>query len=197
MIKNCLIVICILSFVLGLSQTARACMCSFSSAEVALAGADVVFVGKVVKITRAKEASVGLVMKESGTLELLKNPRWEKSVDKVQRVILEVTESFKGVSAKTVEVITDVYNGGGSCGVNFKEGESYLVYAYKRHPLLSETEAKFPKESWTQEIQLKSEADRFNEKLPLLATNICTRTERLRLVKDEVDKIRTLSKNRS
>ena len=174
---------------------ARACMCSMSSVESAFAGADVVFIGKVIKITPVKEASVGLLMKESGTLELLKNPRWEKSVYKARSVTLEVSDAFKGVTSQTIEVLTSVYDGGATCGVNFRLGESYLVYAYKRRPLLSDDEAKLPKESWDQEIRLKAEADKFNEKLPSLSTNICTRTEHLRWVKDDVDKIHQIIKN--
>src|SRR5687767_14466683 len=102
MLKKSLVAICALTSVLGLAQTARACMCGISSVEGAFAGSDVVFVGKVVKITPVKEASVGLLMKESGTLELLKTPRWEKSVDKARSVTLEVGEAFKGVTTKTI-----------------------------------------------------------------------------------------------
>ena len=195
MLKKSLIAGCALSVVLGFSHAARACMCGISSVEGAFAGADIVFVGKVIKITPVKEASVGLLMKESGTLELLKTPRWEKSVYKARSVTLEVSEAFKGVTTKTIEVLTSVYDGGATCGVNFRLGESYLVYAHKRQPSLSDDEAKVPKESWTQEIRLKAEADKFNVKLPSLSTSICSRTEHLRWVKDEVDKIRQITKN--
>jgi hypothetical protein len=170
-------------------------MCGITSVEGAFAGADVVFVGKVIKITSVKEASVGLLMKESGTLELLKTPRWEKSVYKARSVTLEVVEAFKGMTTKTVDVLTSLYDGGATCGVNFRLGESYLVYADKRQPSLSDAEAKLPKESWTQEIRLKAEADKFNKKLPSLSTSICSRTEHLRWVKDEVDKVRLIAKD--
>jgi hypothetical protein len=195
MLKKSLVAICALTFVLGLTQTAFACMCGNSSVEGAFAGSDVVFVGKVVKITPVKEASVGLLMKESGTLESLKTPRWEKSVYKARSVTLEISEAFKGVTAKTIDVLTSVYDGGATCGVNFKLGESYLVYADKRRPELSAEQAKLSKESWTQEIRLKAEADKFNEKLPSLSTSICSRTEHLRWMKDEVDKVRQIAKN--
>jgi hypothetical protein len=69
------------------------------------------------------------------------------------------------------------------------------VYAHKRQLSLSDDEAKLPKESWTQEIRLKAEVDKFNEKLPSLSTSICSRTEHMRWVKDEVDKVRQLAKN--
>jgi hypothetical protein len=194
MLKNSLVAICALTIVLGFTQTAHACMCGISSVEGAFAGSEVVFVGKVIKITPVKEASVGLLMKEAGTLEPLKTPRWEKSVYKARSVTLEVVEAFKGVATKTIDVLTSVYDGGATCGVNFRVGESYLVYAHKRRLSLSDDEAKSPKESWTQEIRLKAEADRFNEKLPPLSTGICSRTEHLRWVKDEINKVREIAK---
>ncbi|HYY94847.1 MAG TPA: hypothetical protein VE713_10040 [Pyrinomonadaceae bacterium] len=157
--------------------------------EGAFVTADIVFVGKVIKITPAKEAMATLLMKESGTLELLKTPRWEKYVEKARRVTLEVSEPFKGVAGKTVELVTAVYDGGGTCGVPFKKGESYLVYAYKRPPSLSENEAKLSKESWSQEIRLKAEVDNFNERLPPFETNTCTRTRHSRWTKKDINEI--------
>ena len=136
MIKKSLLAFCAFSFALSWSQPVRACMCSISSAESMFATADVVFIGKVIKNRSAKESRPVMVMKESDTLELVKDPKWEQSFDKVQRVTLEVTEAFKGVTGNTVELVTNVYNGGGSCGVHFKVGESYLVYAHRRQPLL-------------------------------------------------------------
>jgi hypothetical protein len=195
MFKKTLVAICTLACALGFTQTTRACMCGFSSVESAFAGADVVFVGKVIKITPVKEATVGLVVKESGTLELLKTPRWEKSVHKARSVTIEVVEGLKGVTTKTINVLTSIYDGGATCGVNFRLGESYLVYAHKRRSSLLDDEVKLPKESWTQEILLKAEADKDNEKLPSLSTSICSRTEHLRWVKDEVDKVRELARN--
>jgi hypothetical protein len=91
MIKKSLIAFCALGFGLILSPSARACMCRISSAEGTFAGADVVFIGKVIKNRSAKEACLVMVVKEAGTLELVKDPKWEPSVDKVRRVILEVT----------------------------------------------------------------------------------------------------------
>ena len=145
MLKKTLIAICTLTYVLGFTQTARACFCGVTTVEAAFGGADVVFVGKIIKITSVKEASVGVVVKEAGTLELLKVPRWEKSVYKARSVTLEVVEGFKGVTTKTVDVLTYIYDGGGTCGVNFRLGESYLVYAHKRESSLSDDESKYQK----------------------------------------------------
>jgi hypothetical protein len=190
MLRSFLITICALSFVLGLSQTAHACECSLdsNSVEDVFAGADVVFVGKVIKVTSVKKASVALVMYPN-------NQVWKKFAREMQSVTLEVAEAFKGVSGETIEVTTDVYSPG-SCGVQFKEGESYLVYAHKRQPLLSDDEAKLPQETWTQEIRLKAEADKFNGSLLWLSTNICWRTERLHLREEEVGKIRQIIKSK-
>ena len=134
-------------------------------------------------------------MKESGTLELLETPRWEKSIDKMRSVTLEIIEPFKGVTEKTIVLTTAVYNGGGSCGVPFKIGESYLVFAGKTQPMLSKEEIKQPKESWTLEMRLKAEADEFNKQLPPYETNICGKTNRLRFMKDEIEEIRNFLKN--
>lgn len=140
-------------------------------------------------------ASVGLLLKESGTLELLETPRWEKSFEEMQSVTLEVTESFKGATEKTFTLISWVYNGGGSCGVPFKVGESYLVFANKTQSLLSKEDADKPKESWTLEMRLNAEADEFNRNLPSYQTNICMRTDRLRFMDEELKEIRNFLKN--
>lgn len=96
MIKNSLIVVCTLSFALGLPSAARGCMCGMTTAEVSFVKAHVVFTGKVVRIAPVKKASVGLLMKEAGTLHLLKVPRWETFVDKARIVTLEISEGLKG-----------------------------------------------------------------------------------------------------
>jgi len=195
MVKNLPVIVCTFSFLLFLTQTAYACSCSLGSLKGTFSSSDAVFVGKVVKIKTVKEASVGLLMKESGTLELLETPRWEKSIDKVRSVTLEVIEPFKGAMEKTFTLITAVYNGGGSCGVSFKIGESYLVFADKTLPSLSKEEAAQPKDSWTLEMRLKAEADEFNKQLAPYATSICSRTDRLRLMKEEIGEIHNFLKN--
>jgi hypothetical protein len=189
-----LIASCAVAFLLAASIKTSACMCSETDAQGAFLGAKIVFVGKVTKIVRTKEASVGLMMKESGTLELLKVPRWEKSVYGAQVVTLEINEAFKGTTRRTIDILTSVYDHGATCGVNFKLGEDYLVYAYDRRTELTAEEAKLPKDQWTKEIQLKAAADKFNERLPVLGTSICARTERMRWAKDDVGVIRRILK---
>jgi hypothetical protein len=92
-------------------------------------------------------------------------------------LVFEITEVLKGISGTTTDVLSAEYNGGGSCGVNFKVGESYLVYAEKRRPLLT---AKLREEKISRRNSIGSGADKFNERLPGLETSICTRTEHMR-----------------
>src|SRR5678816_646584 len=119
-------------------------------------------------------------MKESGTLELLKEPRWEKSTYGARIVSFEILEAFKGTTNQTIDLVTAVYDHGATCGVNFKPGETYLVYASDRRRELSTDQANVPKDQWTKEIQLKAEADQFNKALPALTTSICDRTRHIR-----------------
>lgn len=187
MVRNSLITICALSFIVGLSQTARACECSLDSESVegVFAGANVVFTGRVVKVTSVKMATVGLVSPSFSV--------WKKFEDEMQSVTLEATEAFKGVSGETIEVTTNAYSAG-SCGVQFIEGENYLVYGYKRRPWLSADEARRPKENWTQELQVKADADKFNEGRLMLLTSICSMTAHLRFREEEVKKLRQIIK---
>jgi hypothetical protein len=190
-----LIAVFALALVLTAPNLARACMCGNTDAVGAFLSADVVFVGRVTNITHVKQASVGLLVKESGTLEVLKVPRWEKSTYAARIVTLDVTESFKGTAGTTFQLVTLRYDDGATCGVNFKTGESFLVYAHKRRHALSDDQAKLPKNQWTNEIQLKADADNYNERLPDFETTICARTERMRWAKDDVDVIRDILKN--
>jgi hypothetical protein len=190
--KRLLIAVCAAGLILNLPLVVTACLCGERNAEGAFLGADIVFVGRVTKIARAKEASVGLLMKESGTPEILKVPRWEKSVYGSQIVTLEISEAFKGATNQTIDILTAVYHHGATCGVNFKMGENYLVYAYNRRRELSADQAKLPRDEWTKEIQLKADADKFNGRLPGLETNICARTEHMRWANEDVDLIRRI-----
>ena len=179
--------------VLSLSSIrALGCLCGISSVEGVFHTSKIVFIGKVTKIKHAKEATVGLLMKESGTLELLKEPRWEKSTYGARIVSFEILEAFKGTTNQTIDLVTAVYDHGATCGVNFKPGETYLVYASDRRRELSTDQANAPKDQWTKEIQLKAEADQFNKALPALTTSICDRTRHIRWAKDDVDAIRRI-----
>jgi len=54
---------------------------------------------------------------------------------------LEISEAFKGTTNQTIDILTAVYDHGATCGVNFKMGENYLVYAYDRRTELSAEKA--------------------------------------------------------
>ncbi|HYX29987.1 MAG TPA: hypothetical protein VE863_15705 [Pyrinomonadaceae bacterium] len=187
-----------LSLLFCQAQTAFGCMCSDVSVEQAFKESTAVFVGKVLKITQDKEASVVFAVRDCCKSGKKSESRWEKSVYKVQRVTLQVTESFKGLPAETVEIVSAIYNGGGTCGVLFKVGESYLVYATKRQSL---TEYWQQVPSFRQEISnnfslvmgLCSEADKFNERLPSLNTGICLRTTHIRWATEDLERIRKLA----
>ena len=58
----------LLALILIMPTATRACLCSNSSFSPvnAFYGADVVFIGKVTKITNAKQASVGLIVRKRG-----------------------------------------------------------------------------------------------------------------------------------
>src|SRR5215831_173915 len=175
--------------ILGIPRISAACMCSYVDAQEAFLDAKLVFAGKVTTVAAGKEARVTyrfLTTSVSGRLEFLNEVLWEKSVEPVQIVTLEITDPFKGMAGETVDVTTAVYNGGGTCGVDFKVNETYLVYAYERRRELTAEPSNVPGARWTKEIKLKSQADKFNQRLPLLVTNVCVRTERMQWAGEDV-----------
>ncbi|MBX7170598.1 MAG: hypothetical protein K1X72_06540 [Pyrinomonadaceae bacterium] len=194
MIKNILIAIGTLLVLVFSSNTANACSCSFQSLKDDFSSTDVVFIGKVIKNKTIKYAEVSMTLKESGTLEMVKNPKWEKTIEKIRSVTFEVSESFKGTTEKTFTLLSSYYTGGGSCGIRFKKDETYLIFAYKTQPLLSKEESEQPKENWTLEMQLNAEADEFNKYLPPFAVSVCSYTGNLIYMEKEVKAIRDFQK---
>ena len=191
MVKKTVALACALCLALCLPSAALGCECYDLSAVESYRLADAVLVGKVIKTARAKEARVGMVQKPraGGTTGW----EWNRYEVDVQSTTLEIGEAFKGVMGATVEV-TSIVESPGSCGVGFREGESYLVYASKARPLLKGDAAKLPKERWTEEMRLKAEADEWNAKLPALATGMCLRTAELSVRAEDVNEIRRLIK---
>ena len=94
-----------------------------------------------------------------------------------------VEEPLKGIKVKTVDVATG--GGGGDCGYPFKQGQRYLVYAYR-----SEDEALSSSMSRT------VIGDGRSSKPALLSTNICSRTRPLESATDDVELIRGLVKGK-
>lgn len=184
----------VITFLFAIPAVASACFCGYRDAVEAYVGAEVVFVGKVIKIKKTERVSVGLVVKEPGTLETRKLPRWEESTDSARIITFEVVESLKGNTGQTFQIVTGPYNRGGNCALNFKVGDSYLVYATPRTRYLSSEEAATTNE-WTKETEMKAGADKRNERLPNFTTSVCDRTWNMRGAHRDVDIIRLGLKN--
>jgi hypothetical protein len=114
---------------------ARACFCdSGGSVCKAFADTPIVFAGRAVKVATA--------------------------TDNIHReIIFEVTTSYSAMTQKTIEVVTGM--GEGDCGIEFKEGVNYLVYASNGFPPMGE--------------------------VGKLYTGICTRTRPLSEAKDDIE----------
>jgi len=167
-----------------------ACLCDFDSARGQFDYSSVVFAGKVLKIRSTKAASVGIIIKEAGTLETSSNPRLERSFDKVFEVTFEVTEVFKGSAAKTLVLMTDVYKGGG-CGFPFRIGESYLIFAARPGSYLDDEKTTMPRSKWTPKMIAEEAADKYNLRLPKLSTSLCSGTMHMKWAQDRIKELRT------
>ena len=95
---------------------AQACSCASRSLESEFRVSEAVFSGTVTSIGETPD-DVSLDPEEFMEPPLL------------GKVTFEVEESLKGVSADSVEVYGQGDEGG--CGLDFQEGEAYLVYAYR------------------------------------------------------------------
>lgn len=194
MMRNNFVFICIIVILFCFSQSAIACSVPYTGS--AFASADAVFVGKVTNVVTSQAATVDVVSYKSGKLLNKSDWYWEKSVYKVLSASIEVSEMFKGISTKTIEVYTPVFDDyRKDYTVPYKEGESFLVYAYKRRTLLSYFEHSF---SHWQKPEVITEADKFNEQLPLFATTICGGTFHIKhssYGESEIKKVRSFAKN--
>jgi len=93
-------------FVSSFSLEVSACSCTqLPSVEKELERSNAVFSGKVIGV-REKRSLNGNASK---------------------LVLFEVTSTWKGVEQSQIMITTGL--GGGDCGIDFKEGEKYLVYA--------------------------------------------------------------------
>jgi hypothetical protein len=87
-------------------SSANACSCAQPpSVKSELSSSDVVFSGKVISV-REKRSLNGYLTKQA---------------------IFEVSQTWKGVKQSQIMITTG--QGGGDCGINFIEGEDYLVYS--------------------------------------------------------------------
>ena len=194
MIKVNFVLVNILIILLCISQPGIACTSPIT--ESSFFSADSVFIGKVTKVAASQAATVDLVSYKEGKLLNKSDWYWEKFLYKILNVIMEVNETFKGIPSKTVDVSTGVFDDYRKENtVPYKVGESFLVYAYKRRPLISYFEHILIGKQKTEVI---AEADKFNELLPLFVTGLCSGTWRIKhsnYGEDEIKKIRSIAKN--
>jgi hypothetical protein len=106
-----LIMVCALVVVSGLisfpATKVYACSCVGGSAKDKLERSTVVFEGKVIKKGNTSKFEFG----------------------ELREYIFDVDRAWKGVQSREITIYS--YNGdGGSCGFQFDEGRSYLVYSY-------------------------------------------------------------------
>jgi hypothetical protein len=119
------------------ADVASACSCvGPASIAEAWAHSDVVFVGRVISVRDADSpdadsrfGKVGAFVQElwseiTGSEPVAPQPGTSRYGEVAK---FRITETFKGVSGRTVEVHTGY--GGGDCGFPFEEGTDYVVFA--------------------------------------------------------------------
>ena len=151
------------------------------SVAVATRQASVIFVGTVTKIAPAQTARVSYPFNR-------KKVEWEKTLWNVDVVTFSVSEAFKGVDSETIDVATGADGFAGykfEGGTWLKEGQTYLVYAYKREPLTSKEIAK----------KLTEEINEFNSKVSPITSSVCTRTTSINYTAVELEQVRKIFPN--
>jgi hypothetical protein len=106
----------ILILTLFFSMVSYACDCDETlTIEKAFKQSEKVFTGKIISV---RPHNSKMYKNGDETIEEYSNVK----------VKIELTNSFKGSSKKTIELITGI--GGGDCGYDFIVGEEYLIFAY-------------------------------------------------------------------
>lgn len=147
---------------------------------VAAKKSSVIFVGTVTKIVSAQTASASYPIYPLNGRKL---SEWEKTLWNVDVVTFSVTEAFKGLESETIDIATGADGFAGykfEGGTWLKEGQSYLVYGYKREPLTSK---EIPK-------KLIDEINEFNSNVSRIESNVCTRTVNTNFAEEELEQIR-------
>ena len=160
------IVICLLCFLTLSSSTTNACSCGDNNIKTVFSASDAVFIGKVVKTKTVKETTIGLYFRQNYVD--LKTPLWDKDIEKVRSVTLQVIEPLKGLTEKTFTLTSPI--GGANCEIQFKAEQTYLVFARKTRPINTE-ETDDPEEK-----RLAEEANKLNKHLPFYETDACAKT---------------------
>jgi hypothetical protein len=169
------------------------------SVEDAAKRASLVFVGTVTRITPAQIASARYPFND-------KKVKSEKYFHKTDLVTFVVSEAFKGVPSETIEIATSAdgdanYKFEG--GTWLKDGQTYLIYAYKRElagtvddDLTEEnygdvaTELRKIQESFPK--KLADEINEFNSKISPYSAGVCGRTTHISNAPDELEQIRKM-----
>ncbi len=190
------IFVIIYTFIILLCSSKSAIACSIPYMEMAYAEADDVFIGKINTVTTLQKASADLVQYKSGRLLDKSDWYWEKSLYNVLNATIEVSEMFKGIPSKTIEVYTPTFDDyRREYTVPFKEGEIFLVYAHKNQSLYKSFEHIL---IGKQKNEVIAEADKFNMHLPLFVTTTCARTMLIKhsgYAENEINRLRSFAKN--
>ena len=197
--KNYFLTIFILIALLLLPKATLASCMVKPSVEDEAKRANLVFVGTVTKITPAQIASAGYPLNG-------KKVKWEKYLHKTDVATFAVSEAFKGVSSETIEIATSADGDAGykfEGGAWLKEGQTYLIYAYKREPAgtvdddlteenygdvaaeLRKIQESFPK-------KLAAEINEFNSKISSYSAGVCGRTTHISNATEELEQIRKM-----
>ncbi|MCA1625506.1 MAG: hypothetical protein LC768_12180 [Acidobacteria bacterium] len=146
--------------------------------------ASVIFVGTVTKIVPAQTASASYPLYPPSSR---KKAGWQKTLWNVDGVTFSVSEAFKGVESETIDVATGADGFAGykfEGGTWLKEGQTYLVYAYKREAASKE----IPK-------KLAEEINEFNSKVSPIESSVCTRTINIDYAAEELAQVRKIFPN--
>jgi mevalonate kinase len=148
-----------------------ACECIIiKSIQKEFINADYVLTGKIISIEFVQ------ILNNNGKKTKILTSEFRDELDifkgrVLAKITVETTETLKGKKRKKEKIIY-TGSGGGDCGFNFKEGEEYLIYAFK--------------DSWgTKELR---ESNRKYKNA--LYTDTCTRTKIID--KKEIENIRLL-----
>jgi Carboxypeptidase regulatory-like domain len=107
---------------------------------------------------QADAVFVGLVKAKEIKEEVSKTPSGEevRRLDAEVRVTFTITDAFRGVTGKEVDIITN--NSGAACGYNFERDRAYIVYAHE-----------YPKGSGKLYASSCSRTQRYSESSPDIA----------------------------
>ncbi len=182
--RNYFLTFCVLVILLCFQKITFASCAVKPTVAVATKEASVIFVGTVTKIAPAQTASASYPLYPPNSR---KKAEWEKTLWNVDIVTFSVSEAFKGVDSETIEVATGADGFAGykfKGGTWLKEGQTYLVYAYKRQPASKE----IPKE-------LAEEINEFNGKVSPIESSVCTRTVNTNFASEELEQVRNIFPN--